>query len=142
MRQIVALALWIGHEQPNLIVSGLPVVNYPQTTTLAAFTARLTQLPQASTARNDLAPVRTQGQRELQLCILVVIHQLPDQPRERGRLNEFHAQHYTPLAYHVNPQRSASRLWTLDFGPWSLGFARTVSAFQVSAFRLLARSRL
>ncbi len=43
----------------------------------------------------------------MHLCILAIIHQLPDQPRERGHLNKFHAQHYTPLADHVNPQTAA-----------------------------------
>src|SRR5207248_5807497 len=55
--------------------------------------------PQSPTSRYDLAPVRTQGQRDLQFRILIVIHQLRDQPSKRRRLNKFHTQHHTPLAY-------------------------------------------
>jgi hypothetical protein len=43
----------------------------------------------------------------LHLRILIVIHQLPDQPRERRRLNKFHAPYNTPMADSVNPPLAA-----------------------------------
>ncbi len=106
MRQIFLLALRIGYQQPDLIVSGLPVVNDSQAAAFAAPASRPTQLVKTATARYDLAPIGTQDQRELQLRILIVIHELPHQPRERGRHNHFHIPHNTPLADSVSPKFS------------------------------------
>ena len=104
MRQIFLLALRIGYQQPDLIVSGLPVVNDSQAAAFAAPASRPTQFAKTSTARYDPAPIGTQDQRELQLSILIVIHELPDQARERGRLNNFHIPDNTPMADSVNPK--------------------------------------
>ena len=139
MRQIFLLDLRMGYQQPDLIVCGLPVVNDSQAAAFAAPASRSTQFAKTATARYDLAPIGTQDQRELQLGILIVIHELPDQARERGRLNHFHIPHNTPLADSVSPKfppqpaRSAhscptKRQFALQGRGWDLDASQRMSA--------------
>ena len=102
MRQIGLLSLLVRQEHQDLIFGYAPVVDHPDTASLAGSGQIPSNLPNSTCVLDDIAGVGVIGQILLKLSVGLVRHQSLDVFLEHWGFNENHMPESTPTVYCVN----------------------------------------
>lgn len=87
-RDVFGLVLGIERQQPDFALPGFPVVNHPQSATLATSLGTPAQLAYTAAARNDRPGLRPERQRPLKRRVFIVVQVTMNQARENRGFNE------------------------------------------------------